>query len=65
MLAPGLQIQTAMYLEGGPESTLYVKTKKTEIEKFGSYVSYSKPDDTNTEVRKMPNVLGIRKKMND
>ncbi|HNW89697.1 MAG TPA: phosphodiester glycosidase family protein [Bacteroidales bacterium] len=62
MLKGGLQIQTAMYLEGGPEATIYVKTTKTEIEKFGSYVSYSKPDDSNSEVRKMPNVLGIRKK---
>lgn len=65
MLNPGLQIQTAMYLEGGPEATIYVKTTKTEIEKFGSYVSFSKPDDNNIQVRKMPNVLGIRKKLND
>ena len=62
MLKSGLQIQTAMYLEGGPEATLYVKTIKNEIVKFGSYVSGSKPDDTNIELRKMPNVLGIRKK---
>jgi hypothetical protein len=65
MLKSGLQIQTAMYLEGGPEASLYVKTTKTEIVKFGSYVSRSKPDDTNIELRKMPNVLGIRKKIID
>jgi fumarate reductase subunit C len=41
MLAPALQIQTAMYLEGGPESTLYVKTKKTES-KIREFVTYFK-----------------------
>lgn len=64
MLKPVLQIQTAMYLEGGPEATLYVKTTNSEIIKFGSYVSFTKPDDTNVELRKMPNILGIRKKVN-
>jgi hypothetical protein len=62
MLQSGLGIKSAMYLEGGPEATLYVKVGEVEIEKFGSYVSYSNPNDDNAEVRKMPNVLGFRKK---
>jgi hypothetical protein len=62
MLAAPLGIRTAMYLEGGPEATLFLKTATTEIEKFGSYVSYSNPDDENAEVRKMPNILGFKKK---
>jgi len=65
MLKSGLQIQTAMYLEGGPEASLYVNAQKNEIIKFGSYVSRTNPDDDNIELRKMPNVLGIRKKAND
>ncbi len=65
MLKSGLKIQTAMYLEGGPEASLYVNAPKIEILKFGSYVSRTNPDDDNIELRKMPNVLGIRKKTND
>jgi len=62
MLKPELNIQTAMYLEGGPEASLYVKTQDSEIMKFGSYVSYSCPNDDNIKIRTLPNVLGIRKK---
>lgn len=62
MLQSGLGIKTAMYLEGGPEASLYVKAGEVEIEKFGSYVSKSNPNDDNAEARKMPNVLGFRKK---
>jgi len=65
MKKPELHIQSAMYLEGGPEATLYVKTSNAEIIKFGSYVSYSKPDDTNAEERKMPNIIGFSKKLHD
>ncbi|MEI6123176.1 MAG: phosphodiester glycosidase family protein [Bacteroidota bacterium] len=63
MLTSGLNIQTAMYLEGGPEASLYVQTDANEITKFGSYVSFSNPDDDNLELRKMPNILGFRKKI--
>jgi hypothetical protein len=63
MLGSPLNIQTAMYLEGGPEASLYIKTDTSEIIKFGSYVSYSCPNDDNLELRKMPNILGIKKKM--
>jgi hypothetical protein len=65
MLNSGLNIQTAMYLEGGPEASIYAKTADTEILKFGSYVSGSNTNDTNTVLRKMPNVLGFRKKVNN
>jgi len=63
MLNPDLNIKTAMYLEGGPEASLYVKTDSSEIVKFGSYVSYSCPNDDNQELRTMPNILGIKKKI--
>ncbi len=62
MLKSPLDIQTAMYLEGGPEASLYAKTADAEIIKFGSYVSRTHPTDDNVELRKMPNLLGIRKK---
>jgi len=65
MLNSGLNIQTAMYLEGGPEASIYAKTTDGEILKFGSYVSRSNPNDDNTELRKMPNILGFRNKVNN
>jgi len=62
MLAAGLDIRTAMYLEGGPEASMYVKSPGNEMIKFGSFVSYSNPNDDNLELRKMPNVLGFKRK---
>lgn len=62
MLKSELDIKTAMYIEGGPEASIYSKSKDTEILKFGSYVSNACANDNNTELRKMPNIIGIRKK---
>jgi hypothetical protein len=58
-----IQIQTAMYLEGGPESSLYVNNGEIIIEKIGSYVSRTFAHDRNYEFRKMPNVIGIKRKL--
>ena len=63
MLGADLNIQTAMYLEGGPETSIYVKTADVELCKFGSYVSGSNPDDDNVELWKLPNILGFHKKV--
>ncbi len=62
MLNLPADIQTAMYLEGGPESSLYLNNGKTVIEKIGSYVSHTFAHDRNNVFRKMPNVIGIRRK---
>jgi hypothetical protein len=62
MLNSDLNVKTAMYLEGGPEASIYLKNNDTEILKFGSYVSNACANDNNKELRKMPNVLGFRKK---
>jgi hypothetical protein len=63
MQKSSLNVQTAMYLEGGPEASLYAKCDTIEIVKFGSYVSYSCPNDDNMELRRMPNILGVKKKI--
>lgn len=63
LLNSELMIRTAMYIEGGPEASLYIKTNDKEIIKFGSYVSNACPNDNNTELRKMPNIIGLRKKL--
>ena len=62
LLKAPIQIQTAMYLEGGPESSLYLNNGETVVEKIGSYVSRTFAHDKNKEFRKMPNVIGIKRK---
>jgi hypothetical protein len=57
-----IDIRTTVYLEGGPETSFYVNTGDTVIAKFGSYVSNTCDNDDNDHFRKMPNVIGIRKK---
>jgi len=57
-----LNIRTTVYLEGGPETSLYVNTGDTVIAKYGSYVSNTCDNDDNDHFRKMPNVIAIRKK---
>lgn len=57
-----LHIRTTAYLEGGPETSLYINTGDTVVAKFGSYVSNSCNNDDNDHFRKIPNVIGIKKK---
>ena len=62
MLQNPLNIKSAMYLEGGPEASFYINAQDTAFGKFGSYVSRTYPTDKNDKFRKMPNVIGIKKK---
>ena len=52
----------AIYLEGGPETSLYVCVGETVIEKLGSYVSDTYPTDANQTFWRLPNVIGIKAK---
>jgi len=53
-------IRTTVYLEGGPEASLYVQTNDTIISKIGSYVSKTYANDNNDHFWKIPNVIGIK-----
>jgi hypothetical protein len=53
-------IRTTVYLEGGPEASLYIQTGDTIISKMGSYVSKSYPNDRNDHFWEIPNVIGVR-----
>lgn len=55
-----INIRSAMYLEGGPEACLYIKTPDTVIQKNGSFVSTTFPTDTNTRYWNLPNVIGFK-----
>jgi len=55
-------LRQTVYLEGGPEASLYVNTGKDTISKYGSYISKSWANDDNDHFWEIPNVIGIRKK---
>ena len=54
-----LQIQQAMYLEGGPEASFYLNHPQKTVEKMGSYETGFWEDDTNQEFWRIPNVIGV------
>ena len=57
-----ISIYNAMYLEGGPEATLYFSAQNIQFEKFGSFeTAFMEHDDINA-AWPVPNVLGIVKK---
>lgn len=55
-------IRTTVYLEGGPEASLYINTGDTIIAKYGSYISNTRANDDNDHFWEIPNVIGIKKK---
>ncbi len=55
-------LTSTVYLEGGPEASLYIETPDTTISKFGSYISKTRERDDNPEFWKIPNVIGIKPK---
>lgn len=59
------KLYSAIYMEGGPQTSLFVDTKKYRIEKLGSYVSRTYPTDENSEFWNLPNVIGLRKKQSN
>ncbi len=55
-----LDLHNAMYLEGGPEASLYLQTKDCNIDLFGSYETGFFESDANDRAWPIPNVIGIR-----
>lgn len=62
MLDFPFELTNAIYLEGGPETSLYVSIGDTVLEKLGSYVSVTYPTDENTQFWRLPNVIGLKAK---
>lgn len=62
LLSLPLHIYSAMYLEGGPEASLYVSAGDTIIGKIGSWVSRTYPNDENDHFWELPNVIGVKRK---
>ncbi|MEI8202693.1 MAG: phosphodiester glycosidase family protein [Bacteroidota bacterium] len=55
-------IQKAVYMEGGPEASMYICSGEFERDLFGNYVTYGYQMKNNEEIWKLPNVIGIRAK---
>lgn len=53
-------LHNAIYMEGGPETSLYVHIGDFCLQKVGSYVSGTYAKDTNESFWTLPNVIGIR-----
>ena len=57
-----VKLKNALYMEGGPETSLYASIGDFKLEKVGSYVSQTYEKDTNIKFWPLPNVVGIRVK---
>lgn len=54
-----LGLRAAMYVEGGPEATLYAKDGAREISVVGSFGSKPEQTEANTDEWALPNVIGV------
>jgi hypothetical protein len=63
LLEAGIGIVAAQHLEGGPEAQLYVKSGSFEIDINGSYETSYNEDNGNVNSWPIPNILGIRPRM--
>ncbi len=54
-------LHDAIYLEGGPETSLLIDVNGHCIEKVGSWVSSTWERDDNTYFWRLPNIVGVRK----
>lgn len=57
-----IQIERAMYVEGGPEAQMFIQSGDREFEFVGSYSTGSNETDNNFIGWPIPNVIGIARK---
>jgi hypothetical protein len=62
LLSLPLSLYNVMYLEGGPEATLYFSANGVELEKIGTYERGLNENGFPKMARSIPNVIGIAKK---
>jgi hypothetical protein len=56
---PSLGLTAAMFVEGGPEASLYVDSERGQIERIGSWEDRFSENDTNSDFWPIPNVIGF------
>ncbi len=54
-----LKLKSAFYLEGGPETSIFIRLESGNIRLMGSYVSQTWERCDNLDFRKLPNVVGL------
>ena len=57
-----LDIRNMMYLEGGPEASLFLSSEDTKLAKFGSYETGFFESDKNKQFWPIPNVIGVARR---
>ena len=62
LLGLPIQIYNAMYLEGGPQASLYFSSGGIEFERVGSYETGLIENDLNLSALPVPNIIGISRK---
>ncbi len=62
LLALDIDLKNAMYLEGGPEASLYLKTAAAQLDGYGSYETGFFESDDNNRPWPIPNVIAISKR---
>lgn len=62
LLSLPIKMRCAGYLEGGPETSLYINYTPFYMEKWGSYVSKTYETDKNNSYWTIPNIIGIKKR---
>jgi uncharacterized protein YigE (DUF2233 family) len=62
MLQSPYNIRNMMYLEGGPEASLYIETDIAIQRRVGSYETSFREDNANNSYWYIPNTIGIRKR---
>jgi hypothetical protein len=60
MLKMPYGIRNAIYLEGGPETSLFIDVNGHRIQKVGSWVSDTWESDENNHFWSLPNVVGVK-----
>ncbi len=55
-------VQQAIYMEGGPEASMYICSGEFERELIGNYITNHYQINNNVKIWKLPNVIGIKAK---
>ena len=58
LASPRFRLRAAMYVEGGPEASVYARAGGVEIDEVGSYETQFLEDDGNSRAWPIPNVIG-------
>lgn len=62
VLALPIDVKNMIYVEGGPEASLYVKAGKQKISRIGSYETGFNENDNNHQFWDLPNVIAVKKR---